>query len=100
MIQSSWPIDIQRSNGFLSNVSCEYRQLFEEAIANTGRYDIYCRDEPAGQYAHTMRDTYFSVWIEYHRDCSDFWDEVDRLRETEYWSTYISLAADDSYAMR
>lgn len=81
----------------LSNISDDRRQLVEQAIINTGRTDLFCRDE-----AYALRDGtleqilpgYFGLWVRAMRDCSDFWAEVSRLEKGTYWRTYLALRQD------
>ena len=82
----------------LSNISDDRRQLIEQAIIDSGRTDIFCRDEAfamrSGAAEHRLPG-YFGLYVREWGDCSDFWAEVRRLETTVYWRTFLSLAESD-----
>lgn len=94
MIRSSLLNEWHAYPRLLSNISDDRRQLIEQAIINTGRTDLFCRDE-----AYALRDGlpqqplpgYFGLHVKAMCDCSDFWAEVDRLAKTDYWRAWLAL---------
>lgn len=78
----------------LSNIRNSRRDLIEEAIRISGRYDLWTTDEPARLHHGVNDDGYFGLWLAEEADCSDFWEVVRRLEREPEWRTYIILAED------
>lgn len=87
---------------YLTNMKNRMKGVAAAAIVSSGRSDIHIDDEPMpyeGAYSMAMRDKmsghYFSVYVDHDCDCSDFWREYQRLRETTYWKTFLELSKSD-----
>jgi hypothetical protein len=95
---------------YLTNMGNSLMGLVAAAITSSGRCDIHIDPEPIPVWARwdidkvsmytektrsIMMGTFFSIYVDDRCDCTDFWAEYYRLKETEYWRTFLRLSEED-----
>lgn len=89
---------------YLTNMENRYKPLVEEAISCCGRSDIHIDDQPMPMdrlsdpyslHRPAMVGSFFSIYVEGPRDCSDFWAEYSRVKASEPWQVYLVMVEDD-----
>lgn len=90
---------------YLTNIANHKKPIVEEAIRLSGRSDIHIDDEPMPphcgsehlyiSYRESMRDRYFSVYVDQDVECGDFWNVYDELVRTDQWKVYMALVTSD-----
>ena len=88
---------------YLTNMDRRLWGLVAAAIESSGRRDIHMDPWPmpanGSTYTEFVRDCmindYFSIYVEPSTDCSDFWNEYNRLKNTDYWRIFLRLSEED-----
>lgn len=91
-------------------VNVRERMLIQEALELTGRKDICIDDEPMPADALSITyvairpeiiNRYISIYVlaeqNQYVDCSEFWQNVDKLKRHKKWQTYFALLGEDDY---
>lgn len=88
---------------YLTNMDRRLWGLVAAAIESSGRLDIHMDPWPMPATGETysefvrdcMMDRYFSIYVDDTSDCSDFWAEYERLKNTDYWRIFLMLSTED-----